>query len=111
MISPRKDVLVLSDLTADAVTPGLGWPAVAADPTLSDVAEVIAACATAAIEVSTVIGRGALAGDLAAGGECAPLRRSIRPIESDILHLGPPSRSDWSPESVSGEEALLHDIP
>ena len=53
----------------------------------------------------------ALAGELAAGTECAPLRRPIRPIESDILHLGPPSRWDWSPESVSGEEALLHDIP
>jgi len=53
----------------------------------------------------------ALAGDLAAGCECAPPRRSIRPIDSDILHLGPPSRSDSSPESVSGEEALLHDIP
>jgi hypothetical protein len=53
----------------------------------------------------------ALAGDLAAGCECAPLRLPIRPIDSDILHLGPPSRWDSSPESVSGEEALLHDIP
>src|SRR5207248_4481468 len=52
-----------------------------------------------------------LAGDLAAWVECAPLRRPIRPIESDILHLGPPSRWDSSPESDSGEEALLHDIP
>ena len=41
----------------------------------------------------------------------APLRRPIRPIKSDILHPGPPSRWDSSPESVSGEEALLHDIP
>jgi len=53
----------------------------------------------------------ALAGDLAAGSERAPLRRPIRPIDSDKLHLGPPSRWDSSPESVSGEEALLHDIP
>jgi hypothetical protein len=52
-----------------------------------------------------------LAGDLAARCQCAPLRLSIRPIDSDILHLGPPSRWDWSPESVSGQEALLHDIP
>jgi hypothetical protein len=51
------------------------------------------------------------ADDLAANAERAPLRLPIRPIESDILHLGPPSRWDSSPESVSGEEALLHDIP
>src|SRR5207247_1840977 len=53
----------------------------------------------------------ALAGDLAAEVERAPLRRPIRPIDSDILHHGPPSRWVRSPESVSGEEALLHDIP
>src|SRR6266508_6199469 len=53
----------------------------------------------------------ALAGELTARGKRAPLRLPIRPIESDILHHGPPSRWDWSPESVSGEEALLHDIP
>ena len=52
-----------------------------------------------------------LAGDLTSPAKCAPLRPAIRPIESDILHLGPPSRSDSSPESASGEEALLHDIP
>jgi len=52
-----------------------------------------------------------LAGDLTAPGKRAPLRLPIRPIDSDILHLGPPSRWDSSPESVSGEEALLHDIP
>jgi Phosphotransferase enzyme family len=52
-----------------------------------------------------------LAGDLPARRECAPLRPPMRPIESDILHPGSPSRSDWSPESVSGEEALLHDTP
>lgn len=43
--------------------------AVAADSTLADVARVVAACAAAAIDVSDVIGRGALAGDLAAQGE------------------------------------------
>jgi hypothetical protein len=52
-----------------------------------------------------------LAGELTALSKCAPLCLPIRPIESDILHLGPPSRWDSSPESVSGEEALLHDIP
>jgi hypothetical protein len=53
----------------------------------------------------------ALADDLAAGAEGAPLRLPIRPIDSDILHHGPPSRWDPSPESVSGKEAPLHDIP
>src|SRR5262249_25379121 len=33
-----------------------------------------------------------LAGDLTAGGKCAPLRLLIRPIDLDILHLGPASR-------------------
>jgi hypothetical protein len=53
----------------------------------------------------------ALAGDLTAPGKRAPLRLPIRPIDSDILHHGPPSRWDSSPKSVSGQEALLHDIP
>jgi hypothetical protein len=52
-----------------------------------------------------------LGDELTARGECTPRRPPIRPIESDILHHGPPSRWDSSPESVSGEEALLHDIP
>ena len=44
--------------------------AVAANPALTDVAAVIAACAEAAVDVSEVIGRGALGGgDLAAQGE------------------------------------------
>ena len=43
--------------------------AVAADAGLADVAAVVAACAEAAIDVSEVIGRGALGGDLAAQGE------------------------------------------
>lgn len=43
--------------------------AVAADGRLADVAAVIAACAAAAIDVSALIGRGSLGGDLAAQGE------------------------------------------
>ena len=44
--------------------------AVAANPALTDVAAVIVACAEAAVDVSEVIGRGALGGgDLAAQGE------------------------------------------
>ena len=43
--------------------------AVAADGRLADVAAVIAACAAAAVDISAVIGRGALGGDLAAQGE------------------------------------------
>lgn len=41
---------------------------VAADPRLADAAAVVAACASAAKDVSEVIGRGALGGDLAAQG-------------------------------------------
>jgi chromosome partitioning protein len=37
VIHPREDVQVLSDLTADAVTTGLGWPVVTAGPTPSPV--------------------------------------------------------------------------
>ncbi len=43
--------------------------AVAAAPSLGDTAAVIAAIAAAAIDISEVIGRGALGGDLAAAGE------------------------------------------
>ena len=43
--------------------------AVATDARLADVAAVITACAAAAIDVSAVIGRGALGGDLGAQGE------------------------------------------
>jgi MOSC domain-containing protein YiiM len=54
----------------------------------------------------------ALARDLAAREKVrAPLCRAMRPSDSDILHLGPHSRLDWSPESVSGQKAHLHDIP
>jgi len=42
----------------------------------------------------------ALTGNPAAGSKRAPLRLSISPIDSDILHLGPPSRWDSSPDIV-----------
>lgn len=55
--------------------PALGTPldatlaqAVAADPGLADAAAVVAAIARAAVEISELIGRGSLGGDLAAAG-------------------------------------------
>src|SRR5262249_24090689 len=45
--------------------------------------------------------------DPPAGRKRAPLRLSIRPIDSDILHLGPPSRSEWSPDSLSGRRPFF----
>ncbi len=42
---------------------------VAAEPRLADAAAVVAACAEAAIDVSALIGRGSLGGDLAAQGQ------------------------------------------